>query len=203
MVQFGASTRPRPQRSSFPLLLWASRCGIALIAYLCISMIATTIDIEAPADDHGEQAMATEHAHDRPGDTPASLARPKQPVTGSTVKYGTGVACTGYLATPVAEHSTAPTIIVIHEWWGLNDQIKSMADQFAGLGYVALAVDLFHQPAATDVKMARKYFGQAMERKDAHIEELKEAAAFLNIQTTSDKMGVIGWCLGRYRTIFH
>jgi carboxymethylenebutenolidase len=155
-------------------------------------------------DQEYEQAMATERAHDKkPGDTPASLALPKQPVTGSTIKCGNDGSCTGYLATPVAEHSAAPTIIVIHEWWGLNEQIKSMADQCAGLGYVALAVDLFHQPAATDVKTAQAYVGQLMERKDVCIEELKEAAAFLKTQSTSDKMGVIGWCLGRYRTIFY
>jgi hypothetical protein len=53
MVQFGALTRPKPRRSSFPLLLWASRFAIAAIVYLCLSMIATTIDIEAP-NDHGD-----------------------------------------------------------------------------------------------------------------------------------------------------
>jgi carboxymethylenebutenolidase len=145
-----------------------------------------------------ERAMAKEHANDKPGDTPASLTPPRQPVTGCTVTYGTDGKCSGYLATPVAEHGAAPTIIVVHEWWGLNDQIKSMADQLAGLGYQALAVDFFHQPVATDVKTAQSYFGQALERKDAIIEELKEAAAFLKTKTTSDKMGVIGWCLGTY-----
>jgi hypothetical protein len=54
MVQFGASTRLKSRRSSsFPLLLWASRFAIAVIVYLCLSMIATTIDIEAP-NDHGD-----------------------------------------------------------------------------------------------------------------------------------------------------
>jgi hypothetical protein len=115
-----------------------------------------------------ETAMAKEHVNDKPSDTPVSLTPPKQPVTGCTVTYGSDSKCSGYLATPVAEHGGAPTIIVIHEWWGLNDrdQIKSMADQLAGLGYQAFAVELFHQPVTTDVKTARSYFGQALGRKD-------------------------------------
>jgi hypothetical protein len=53
MVQFGVSTRLKARRSSFPLLLWASRSAVAVIVYICLSMIATMIDMEAPAD-HGD-----------------------------------------------------------------------------------------------------------------------------------------------------
>jgi hypothetical protein len=54
MVQFGVSSRLKARRSSFPLLLWASRFSIAVIVYISLSMIATMIDIEAPASDHGD-----------------------------------------------------------------------------------------------------------------------------------------------------
>ena len=64
-----------------------------------------------------------------------------------------GRSVSGALALPDAEQ--APAIVLIHEWWGLNDQIKSVATEFANLGYVALAVDLYGKPPVTDPQQAR------------------------------------------------
>jgi dienelactone hydrolase len=53
----------------------------------------------------------------------------------------------GYLARPAGQ-APWPGLIVIHEWWGLDQQTRSIADRFAGIGYLAFAPDLFHGECA-------------------------------------------------------
>ena len=65
-----------------------------------------------------------------------------------TVTYKSGHdTVSGYLALPEGD-GKHPAIVVIHEWWGLNDWVKDQAQKFAGQGYVALAVDLYRGKAA-------------------------------------------------------
>ena len=61
----------------------------------------------------------------------------------------------GYLALP-ASHGNHPAIIVIQEWWGLNDWVKEQADRFAAKGYVALAPDLYRGKVASDQNAAHE-----------------------------------------------
>ena len=86
-------------------------------------------------------AMAEQHAGDHADASPAARARPRGAVEGQEVVYAKigGQPQTGYLARPVARAAADPTagptgrpgIILIHEWWGLNDNIRSMARQLA------------------------------------------------------------------------
>jgi carboxymethylenebutenolidase len=140
--------------------------------------------------------MAREHADDTPVSNEASEAEPAQEVETKEVVYATvnGVEAKGYLATPKGGESSLPGIIVIHEWWGLNDNIRSMADQLAGQGYRALAVDLYDGASATTPGDAQKLMSAAMEKRDALIENLKQAYAYLS--PDGQKVGTIGWCFG-------
>lgn len=65
-----------------------------------------------------------------------------------------GVRLSGFLVQPVTP-GKYPGIVMIHEWWGLNDQVKSMADIIAREGYVVLAVDLFKGNVATTIEGAQ------------------------------------------------
>jgi carboxymethylenebutenolidase len=103
-----------------------------------------------------------------------------------------GEAAKAYEATPKGKAKGA--VLVIHEWWGLNDWVKHEADEFAKQGYLALAVDLYKGKVTTDPKEA----GELMKAKDdkwaSSVEEtgvnwLKTAAPGL-------KVAVIGWCMG-------
>ena len=71
-----------------------------------------------------------------------------QPATGKTItfKRPDGKDVSGYLATP-AKTEGAPAIVVIQEWWGLNDQIRGVADRLAAAGYLALVPDLYRGEA--------------------------------------------------------
>lgn len=105
------------------------------------------------------------------------------------------------LALPDAE--TGPAMILIHEWWGLNDQIRSVAHDFARNGYVALAVDLFGQPAVSTPEEAKKLSG-SVDPEEA-TDTLTSWAAWLRAHervakreggAQDGKVGVIGWCFG-------
>lgn len=96
----------------------------------------------------------------------------------------------------LAEPAARPrgTVLLIHEWWGLNDQIKTMAAEFAREGYRALAVDLFNGSVATGVEGARANV-QGVKPDEAR-ETLKVWANWLQSQDNAGKMAAVGWCFG-------
>lgn len=100
---------------------------------------------------------------------------------------------TGYLAAPKA-HNTYPGIIVIHEWWGLNDNIRQTVENLASHGYVVLAVDLYGKPAATVADDAR----QLMASYDSNqgVNNMNGAIKFLKENYDVSKIASIGWCFG-------
>ena len=143
--------------------------------------------------------MAAEHQHDRPAATPAATAAPAQPITAEEVVLGEvhGKPAHGYLARPQTPPAGAhlPGLIVIHEWWGLNDNIKAATRRLAGEGYAALAVDLYDGKVADTPDGAKQLMGGVMANRDAAIAVLRAAHAFLKRQG-APKIGVIGWCFG-------
>jgi carboxymethylenebutenolidase len=100
---------------------------------------------------------------------------------------------TGRFAQASGKH---PGLIVIHEWWGLNDWVKQQAQQFADEGFVALAVDLYRGKVATDSETAHELMRGLPQ--DRGVRSLTEAAAWLAQQPGVDpqRIGAIGWCMG-------
>ena len=83
-----------------------------------------------------------------------------------------GVALRGYLvydAAQVSAESTAPGVLVIHEWWGLNAHIKGTADHFGRLGYRVAAIDLYDGKVATKGEDARKYIAGYKVPRELHV----------------------------------
>jgi carboxymethylenebutenolidase len=111
-------------------------------------------------------------------------------VTSSMVAYYDGVQ--GYLARPVGD-GQYPGVIMIHEWWGLNDNIKAMADRLAAQGYIVLAVDLYNGNVATTPDEARSFMG-AFDQEEG-IRNMRAAAAYLRAQG-APKLASLGWCFG-------
>ncbi|MGD0566868.1 MAG: dienelactone hydrolase family protein [Candidatus Sulfotelmatobacter sp.] len=89
-----------------------------------------------------------------------------------------------------------PAIIVIHEWWGLNDWVKDQASKLADQGYVALAIDLYRGKVATTPDMAHEIMRGVPE--DRAKRDLHAAFEFLQSQPNvrKDRIGAIGWCMG-------
>ena len=152
----------------------------------------------APADD-ATTAMAHEHAHDSPTPSPAvGREGGGEEVVTRSVEYATvgGKPVTGALAQPKGWKKGGPAIILVHEWWGLNDNIRDLARQFASHGYTALAVDLYGGKSATDSKGAQELMKQAMASRPAAEDNLKQAYAYLRDKEGAGKVGVVGWCFG-------
>jgi carboxymethylenebutenolidase len=101
-----------------------------------------------------------------------------------------------YLSVPGATKPPLPALVVIHEWWGLNEHIMHWTDRLAADGYAALAVDLYGGKVATDPDEAMKLM-KAVDDKQA-IAVLKEAVKFLgeDDRIKAKRRGVIGWCFG-------
>jgi carboxymethylenebutenolidase len=104
----------------------------------------------------------------------------------------------GYLARP-ADKKPRPGLILIHEWWGLNDNIKENARAFAELGYVALAVDLYNGEVATDRDGARGLAGGVRKNTEAAFANLKQAVSYLTSlegEVDAARIASVGWCFG-------
>jgi carboxymethylenebutenolidase len=101
-----------------------------------------------------------------------------------------------YLSLPDGVAAPMPAIIVIHEWWGLNEHIKHWTDRLAGLGVAALAVDLYGGVVATDRDTALATMQGVKEEEAKRI--LAAASAFVasDARIAAPKQGVIGWCFG-------
>ena len=89
-----------------------------------------------------------------------------------------------------------PALIVIHEWWGLNDWVKEQASKLADQGYVTLAIDLYRGKVATTPDMAHEIMRGVPDDRAAR--DLHAAVEFLAAQSnvSKNKIGVIGWCMG-------
>ena len=113
-----------------------------------------------------------------------------------TVSYKSGdETVSGFLVRPDGK-APAPAVVVIQEWWGLNDWIKDQARALAKEGYVALAVDLYRGKVATKQEDAHQLMMGAP--RDRAIRDLRAAYAYLQGRSDvkKDRIGSIGWCMG-------
>lgn len=166
------------------------------LAILWVSITWLAMGCAGDSDSEHVDAMAREHADDTPQSNEMSEASPGVDVDTQVVEYATvnGETATGYLARPAGVDGPLPGIIVIHEWWGLNDNIRSMAEQLAGEGYQALAVDLYGGESSDTRDGAAALMTASMDKSAALTENLKQAFAYLD--GDEQKIGTIGWCFG-------
>lgn len=99
----------------------------------------------------------------------------------------------GFLAKPIGE-GLFPGVVMIHEWWGLNDNIKEMAEKLASHGYVVLAVDLYNGEVAITSDQARQLITSF--DTNVGIENMNFAASYIQENHNVQKLGSIGWCFG-------
>jgi carboxymethylenebutenolidase len=112
-------------------------------------------------------------------------------ITSSPVIYFANT--TGYVAMPLQKGNFAG-VILIHEWWGLNDNIKSMARGLASHGYVVMAVDLYAGQVATTADGARQLLLSFDQQKG--MENINAAVNILKEKYNVTKISTIGWCFG-------
>src|ERR1051325_1811226 len=139
------------------------------------------------ADEHADHAASPDTAATT-SSAAAATAAPKPGVT-----FGNGAS--GYLAAPSTPGKKG-AVIVIHEWWGLDDWIREQTDRFAQQGYVALAVDLYRGRSTHDQGEAHELMRGLPE--DRALADMKAAFDYLAARPDVDPkhIGVIGWCMG-------
>ena len=120
-------------------------------------------------------------------------------MAGKMVEFSSnGGKTTGYLATPASGKGAG--VLVLQEWWGLVKHIKNVADRFAAEGFTALAPDLYHGKTADEPDGAGKLF-MALNIAQAE-KDLRGAATYLAGQSSTAKLGAVGFCMGGQLALF-
>lgn len=125
-----------------------------------------------------------------------ALALPSMAAISKDVSYKSGdETVKGILYTPEGK-GPFPAIIVIHEWWGLNEWVKEQAAKLSDQGYAALAIDLYRGKVATTADEAHEIMRGVPE--DRAQRDLHAAYIFLQAQpgVRKNRIGAIGWCMG-------
>lgn len=118
-------------------------------------------------------------------------------LNGSSVSYHDNA--TGYLVYPDNNvQEKLPAVIMIHEWWGLNEHIKNQADILAKEGYAVLAVDLYNGEVATDPNRAMELASSVRDNSAPAIENLQSAVSYVKSleAVNASKVASLGWCFG-------
>ena len=108
-----------------------------------------------------------------------------------------GQAVQGYLAEPTPVPG-APAVVVIQEWWGLNAQIRGVADRLAAAGYQALVPDLYRGQSTLEAEEAH-HLMSGLNFGDAASQDIRGAVQYL--KTRAHKVGVTGFCMGGALTL--
>ena len=113
---------------------------------------------------------------------------------GSTISFNRpdGKTLSGYLAEPV-HAAGAPAVVVIQEWWGVNAQIRGVADRLASAGYIALVPDLYRGKTTVEAEEAH-HLMTGLDFGDAASQDIRGAVQHL--KGRSKKVGVNGFCMG-------
>ena len=170
------------------------RLGLAAITVVALLAASCNRDERAanPDEHAGHTANSPSTATDATNPPPA--AAPAAAVTSDElVKYGDA---SGYLALPAGGEAKKPAIVVIQEWWGVDDWIREQNKRFASQGYVALAADLYRGRLAKSPEEAHELMRGMPE--DRAMADLKAAVDYLSSRPDVDpnRIGVIGWCMG-------
>lgn len=105
----------------------------------------------------------------------------------------------GFIAQPKGE-GDYPGIIMIHEWWGLNDNIREMAKILAKEGYTVFAVDLYNGEVATTSSRAGELASSVRNNPEEAIATMQAAAAYLR-NSGVERVGSLGWCFGGQQSL--
>jgi len=137
-----------------------------LAAVICVSLLAASITVRA--DDPKTETVTFSNGKDTVG---------------------------GFLATP-EKPGRYPGLIVVHEWWGLNDWVKEQTVKLASQGFVALAVDLYRGKVAADASEAHELSRGLPD--DRAIVDLMAGIVYLTTRNDVEhgRIGAIGWCMG-------
>jgi carboxymethylenebutenolidase len=185
--------------------MFTTRQVTAVTALLATTFLLAACGGETESDEadvaagrENVDAMTREHAEDTTDPSPAVdisparevIADPRMPYaeSGDHLVYG-------HFAAPADVVEPLPAVILIHEWWGLNDNVRAMANRLAGEGYMVLAVDLYSGEVAESREAARQLMLEVVEDRELAEENIRSAYEFLET-AGAPRIGSMGWCFG-------
>jgi carboxymethylenebutenolidase len=144
------------------------------------------------------EAMAREHADDTAEASAGAQIAPQRAVVAERLPYAEvgDELVYGYFVFPSDMVEPLPAVIMIHEWWGLNDNIRAMADRLAAEGYIVLAIDLFGGKVATTPEAARQLMLHVAENPKPAYDNIRQAYSFVNETAAAPRIASLGWCFG-------
>lgn len=155
---------------------------------------------DIPSDDLTEQsAPAADAAGDvEPDNVFDAEENPLIGLLEQDIPYGENAAgnLMGFLAVPEDAAEPLPGIIVLHEWWGLNDTIKEAARRLAREGYVVLATDFYGGRTAESGPEAQALMRELVEDPDSARDNIRQAVEYLERYALAPRIGSIGWDMG-------
>lgn len=171
--------------------------SLVLVVSACDTGSSPTTAADTQAGRDTAEAMSREHADDSTNPSEAAEIEPARSVDSETLPYADvgDELVYGYLAYPSGVTEPLPAIIMIHEWWGLNDNIRAMANRLAAEGYMVLAVDLYDGEIAANAGAARVKMLQVVENPERARDNLRQAMEFLNV-AGAPAIASLGWCFG-------
>jgi carboxymethylenebutenolidase len=168
-----------------------------LLALLAATAMSCTPSDEAQTVDAdlGEPRVA--QMPTEAGDMPPAIVGNGGPLQGSDVHYIDGDGqTTGYIAVPEGD-GPFPALVIIHEWNGLVDRVREVADDFAAEGYVTLAADLYGGQVGNDAEENIALMNAATEDMSSVVSNLNAAVRLLRARSdVSGSVGAMGWCFG-------
>lgn len=171
---------------------------LVLVLAACNAGTSTADDAATAAGRKNVDAMFREHANDTTDSSLAAQIDPVRPVISQTMAYTEfrDELVYGYFAAPADMFEPLPAIIMIHEWWGLNDNIRAMADRLAGEGYIVFAVDMFRGKVANTPGEARLLMLDVVEDPEPARDNIRAAYNFVSNTAGAPRVASIGWCFG-------
>jgi carboxymethylenebutenolidase len=172
--------------------------SLALFFAACDSGNSDSQDADQDAARANVDAMTREHADDTTDASAGAQIAPQRAVVSERLPYAeVGEELVyGHFVFPSDMIEPLPAILVIHEWWGLNDNVRAMADRLAGEGYIVLAVDLFSGSTATTPEQARQLMLAVVENPDFAADNITQAYDFVSTTAGAPRIGSLGWCFG-------
>lgn len=172
---------------------------IASLCFVGMSLAAcSSSEDDKAAGRANVEAMSREHAGDTTSPSAAARIAPAREVISETMPYAElgDELVYGYFVAPADMFEPLPAVIMIHEWWGLNDNVRAMADRLAAEGYIVLAVDLYGGKVAKNAAEARQFMLSVVEDPESANANIRSAYEFVSATAGAPKVGSLGWCFG-------
>ena len=168
--------------------------GAALILGLALSSCGES---GGGAPEQGEMGETASNASSMEDQLPLSIRGDAGPLRGMDLNYVPGDdVSTGYLSVPEGA-GPFPALVIVHEWNGLVDRVRQVADDLAAEGYVTLAVDLFDARTGSNPDENRALTGEVRANPEKMLANMNAAVAYLKGRPdVTGRVGAMGWCFG-------